>query len=68
VRDQSLVRRQFQLELVMQELPDLRFDLLGLLPGTGKAQQPVIGVPAVVQPPIALVVRVAGGHRLHLLA
>jgi hypothetical protein len=44
VRDQDLGRRQLQFELVVQELPDPRLDLLGLLPGAGEAQQPVIGL------------------------
>jgi hypothetical protein len=44
VRDQGLGRRQFQLQLIMQERTDLSRDLLSLLPGTGEAQQPVIGL------------------------
>jgi hypothetical protein len=44
VGDQGLGRGQFQFELVVQELPDASLDLLGLLPGAGEAQQPVIGL------------------------
>jgi hypothetical protein len=44
VGDQGLGRGQFQFELVVQELPDASFDLLGFLPGAGEAQQPVVGL------------------------
>jgi hypothetical protein len=42
VGDQGLGRGQLQFELVVQERPDLGLDLLGLLPGAGEAQQPVV--------------------------
>jgi hypothetical protein len=67
MRDQGLGRRQLQVELITQELADLSLDLFGFPPGTGEAQQPVIGIAAIAQPPVARIVRVAGGHGLHLL-
>jgi hypothetical protein len=63
-----LARGQLQLELLAQELADLVLDLLGLLPGAGEAEHPVIGVAAVPQPPVARIGGVAGGHGLHLPA
>jgi hypothetical protein len=47
VGDQGLGRRQLLLELIVQELSDPSLDLLGLLPGSSEAQQPVIGIAAV---------------------
>jgi hypothetical protein len=44
VRDQGLGRRQLQLEVLVQELADLGLDLFGFLPGTGEAEQPVVGL------------------------
>jgi len=44
VSDQGLGRGQLQFELVVQELPDTSLDLLGLLPGAGEAQQPVVSL------------------------
>jgi len=41
---QGLGLRQFQLELVTQERCDLGLDLLGLAPGTGEPQQPIVGL------------------------
>src|SRR2546430_15334258 len=58
---------QLQLELIVEELAALGLDLFGFLPGAGDPEQPVVGVTAVVQPPVALVVRIPGGHGLHLL-
>jgi len=59
VSDQGLGCGQFQLELIMQELPDAGLDLLGFPPGTGETQQPVVRVAAVGQPPVARIAGVA---------
>jgi hypothetical protein len=53
VCDQRLGLRQLQLELLAQERRDPRLDLLGLVLGTGKPQQPVVAVPDITKPPVA---------------
>lgn len=52
VCDQGLGRGQLQLEVLVQEPPHHVLDLLGLPPGASEAQQPVVGVTAVAQPPV----------------
>jgi hypothetical protein len=44
VRDQRLVLRQFQLEVIAQERREPPFDLLGLGSGPGEPEQGVVGV------------------------
>jgi hypothetical protein len=44
VGDQRLVCRQVQLEVVMQELSQPLFDLLGLGLGSGEPEQGVVGL------------------------
>jgi hypothetical protein len=66
--DQGLGRGQLQLEVLTQEPPHRILDLLGLPPGTSEAQQPVVGVTAIAQPPVAGIVGVPGRHGLHLPA
>ena len=61
VGDQRLLCRQFQLEVIAQVVAKPLFDRLGFLFGAGKAQQPIIRIPEVVQPAIVGVVRVLGG-------
>lgn len=51
--DQRLFRRQFQLEVITQELRQTLFDLLGFGLGPGETEQAVVGVSAITQPPIA---------------
>jgi len=44
VGDQRLCLREVQLELLVQELPELALDLLGLASWPGEAEQKVIGL------------------------
>jgi len=62
VRDQRLVWRQFQLEVVAQECREALFDLLGLGLGSDEPEQGVVGVAAVMQPPVTGIMRVSAGH------
>src|SRR5437016_12131080 len=43
VGDQRLFLREFQLELLVQELPELRLDLLGLASWTGRSEERRVG-------------------------
>jgi hypothetical protein len=46
----------------MRERRDLRFDVLGLAPGTGEPQQPVVGIADIPKPPVARVSGVLAGE------
>jgi hypothetical protein len=59
--DQSLVRRQFQLEVFTQERRQPVPDLLGFGLGPGEPEQDVVGVPAVAQPAVTRITRVLAG-------
>src|SRR6266511_3365868 len=56
MRDQGLVLGKFQLQAVAQEPSDLALDVLGLPSGAGVAQQPIVRIADVVQPPVSPVV------------
>jgi hypothetical protein len=58
VGDQGLGLGQFQLELLTQERPNPRLDLLGLVPGTGEPEQEVVAVAHVSKPPVTGIIRV----------
>jgi hypothetical protein len=62
VRDQRLAWRQFQLEVITQERRQAGLDLLGLGLRPGEPEQGVVGVAAVMQPPVAGITRVSAGH------
>jgi hypothetical protein len=66
VGDQRLVRMEFQGEGLPQEPCQLGLDLLGFGFRPDESQQHIIGVPAVKQPPVAGVHRVAVGEGAHL--
>src|SRR3954453_4268295 len=68
VCDLGLGGGQLQLEVLMQEPPHRILDLLGLPSGTSEAQQPVVGVTAVAQPPVGGISGVSGRYGLHLPA
>ncbi len=56
VGDQRLGRREFQLELIVQERRDPRLDLFGFVPRSGKSEEPVVGVPHIPKSPIVRIV------------
>ena len=58
VRDQGLVLVEFQLEVVMQELSEALFDLLGFGLGSGEPEEVIICVPDISQPPVAGITRI----------
>lgn len=68
VRDQGLVLRQIQREIVAQERRQALFDLLGFGLGSDEPEQVVVGVADISQPPIARIVLILAGQALHLLA
>src|SRR5207244_8891733 len=68
VSNQGLAPGEFQLQAVAQESPDLALDVLGFPSRTGIAQQPIVRVTDVMQPPVARIVGVTGGELLQLPA
>ncbi len=68
VRNHGLLRGEFQLEMLTQEVSDAVFDLLGFLPGTAESEQPIIRIAQVAQAPIARIIRITRGEALELLA
>ncbi len=58
VGDQSLGLGKLQLELIAQELTDLRLDLLRFAPRTGKPEEKIVAIPHIPKPPVAGIVRV----------
>jgi hypothetical protein len=52
VRDQGLIRRQFQLEVITQEVSEPLLDLLGFGLGAGEPEQVIVGVPDVPEPAV----------------
>ena len=52
VGDQRLGLGQLQLEVILQELGEATFDLLGFGLRSGEPEQDVIGIPDVTQPPV----------------
>ncbi len=68
VRDQCLVVRQFQGEIIAQEYRQALFDLLGFGLGSDEPEQGVVAVPDIAQPPIAGIARIPAGHGPQLLA
>jgi hypothetical protein len=67
VGDQGLGGRQFQLELVSQENRQALLDLLGFGYWPGKAEQGVVGVTAIAQPPVTRIIRVLAGEAVQPL-
>src|SRR5204863_5032315 len=67
VGDQGLGLRQFQPQFGAQELPDLFLDLFGFVLGPGEAEQPVVAVAHVPQPPKVRIVRVTARQPAALL-
>ena len=68
VGDQRLCLGQLQLELLLQELGEATFDLLGFGLRSGEPEQDVIGVSDVPQPPVARIVGILAGEAALLLA
>ena len=54
--DQGLFGGQFQLELVTQEHRQLVLDLLGFGLRSGEAQEMVVGIAGIAQPPVVGIV------------
>ena len=59
VGDQGLLRGQFELEVIVQECPQLVLDLLGFIPRSSEAEQEIVGIPDVPQPAIVRIELVA---------
>ncbi len=68
VRDQRLGRRQFQLEIITQEVGQALFDLLGFGLRAGEPEQVIIGVADVPEPAVAGITGIPGGQAPPLLA
>ena len=68
VRDQGLGLRQFQFEVVTQELGEALFDLLGFGLGSDEPQQVIVSVSDISQPPVSRILRILTGQAALLLA
>jgi hypothetical protein len=66
--DQRLLPGEFELERVVQESPQLKSDLFGLLPWPTEAEQEVIRIPDIPQASEVGVVGITRGHSLCLSA
>jgi hypothetical protein len=53
VRDQGLIRRQFQLEVLTQERRETLLDLLGFGLGSGEPEKVIVGVADISEPAVA---------------
>ena len=67
VGDQRLGLGQLQLEVLLQELSEATFDLLGFGLRSGEPEQDVIGIPDVTQPPIRGILQIRGREATLLL-
>jgi len=68
VRDEGLLRREFQLEIVMQEPRQTLFDFFGFCLWSGEPEEGVVGIAHVPQPPIAWIMSIHTGNAVELLA
>ena len=68
VRDQRLACRQFQLEVLAQEVSQAPFDLLGFGLRAGEPEQVIVGIAEVPEPAVARVTGIPGGQAPPLLA
>lgn len=68
VRDEGLLRRQFQPEFVTDELCQPLFDFLGFCLRSGEPEQGVVGVTRISQSPVARIMSIHAGHTAKSLA
>src|SRR3954471_24209499 len=68
MRDQGLLGREFQLEMISQERTQPILDLLGFLPRSVEAEQEIVGVPDISQPSVVRIELIVLSERAEFLA